>query len=60
MVKAAGDSFAPSIVGAYVYELAKTFNGYYHDHSVWEENPADTPDAVCGWPGRSPHVIHSG
>lgn len=41
VVKAAGDSFAPSIVGAYVYELAKTFNGYYHDHSILrEENPA--------------------
>ena len=41
VVKAAGDSFAPSMVGAYVYELAKTFNGYYHDHSILrEENPA--------------------
>ncbi|MDE6069794.1 MAG: arginine--tRNA ligase [Alistipes sp.] len=39
-VKAAGDNFAPSIIGAYVYELAKQFNGYYHDHSILkEENP---------------------
>ncbi len=36
-VKAAGDNFAPSIIGAYVYELAKQFNGYYHDHSILKE-----------------------
>jgi len=40
-VKAAGDSFAPSIIGAYVYELAKQFNGYYHDHSILKEQNAD-------------------
>ena len=40
-VKAAGDSFAPSVIGAYVYELAKQFNGYYHDHSILREENAD-------------------
>ena len=34
VVKSAGENFAPSVVGAYVYELAKQFNGYYHDHSI--------------------------
>ena len=38
VVKAAGDNFSPSIVGAYVYELAKEFNGYYHDHSILKES----------------------
>lgn len=37
VVAAAGENFAPSIVGAYVYELAKAFNGYYHDHSILKE-----------------------
>ncbi len=36
-VRAASDAFAPSIIGAYVYELAKSFNGYYHDHSILRE-----------------------
>ena len=36
-VKSAGENFAPSIIGAYVYELAKQFNGYYHDHSILRE-----------------------
>lgn len=40
-VKSAGENFAPSIIGSYVYELAKQFNGYYHDHSILrEEDPA--------------------
>ena len=39
-VKAAGDNFAPSIIGAYVYELAKQFNAYYHDHSILREENA--------------------
>ncbi len=36
-VRSAGENFAPSIVGAYAYELAKSFNGYYHDHSILKE-----------------------
>ena len=40
-VAAAGEAFAPSIIAAYTYELCKTFNGYYHDHSILrEENEA--------------------
>ena len=37
-VKSAAEEFAPSIIGAYVYELAKQFNGYYHDHSILKES----------------------
>ncbi len=40
-VAAAGENFAPSIIGAYVYELAKSFNGYYHDHSILRETDAE-------------------
>lgn len=36
-VQAAAVNLAPSIVGAYAYELAKSFNGYYHDHSILRE-----------------------
>ncbi len=39
-VAAAGENFAPSMIAAYIYDLAKSFNGYYHDHSILrEENP---------------------
>ncbi|MEG0789847.1 MAG: arginine--tRNA ligase [Alistipes sp.] len=37
VVAAAAESFSPSLVGAYTYELAKLFNGYYHDHSILRE-----------------------
>ena len=40
-VAAAGENFAPSIVAAYAYELAKQFNGYYHDHSILKEENSD-------------------
>ncbi len=40
-VAAAGENFAPSIIGAYIYELAKSFNGYYHDHSILKEEQAE-------------------
>ncbi|MBR5464692.1 MAG: arginine--tRNA ligase [Alistipes sp.] len=40
-VAAAGENFAPSIIGAYIYELAKNFNGYYHDHSILKEEHAE-------------------
>ena len=41
VVAAAGESFAPSFIANYAYELAKKFNGYYHDYSILrEENTA--------------------
>ena len=36
-VKAAAETFAPSVIAAYTYELCKLFNGYYHDHSILRE-----------------------
>ncbi len=40
VVASAGENFAPSLVGAYAYDLAKLFNGYYHDHSILRESDA--------------------
>ena len=40
VVKAAAENFAPSIVAAYAYELAKQYNAYYHDHSILREEDA--------------------
>ncbi len=41
IVASAGENFAPSIIGAYAYDLAKLFNGYYHDHSILKEEDAE-------------------
>ena len=40
VVASAGENFAPSIIAAYAYDLAKLFNGYYHDHSILREEDA--------------------
>ena len=37
VVASAGESFSPSVIAAYAYDLAKSFNGYYHDHSILRE-----------------------
>ena len=41
IVASAGENFPPSIIGAYAYDLAKLFNGYYHDHSILKEEDAE-------------------
>ena len=38
VVATAGEQFAPSVIAAYAYDLAKAFNGYYHDHSILRES----------------------
>lgn len=37
IVAAAGEAFSPSFIASYAYDLAKLFNGYYHDHSILRE-----------------------
>ena len=41
-VRSAAQQFAPSVIAAYAYELAKQFNGYYHDHSILKEQDTTT------------------
>lgn len=36
-VKEAADQHAPSVIAQYVYELAKQYNQYYHDHPILKE-----------------------
>lgn len=33
-VQAASDALSPAMIANYAYELAKSFNGYYHDHPI--------------------------
>ena len=36
-VRQAGDTYSPAVIANYVYDLAKSYNGYYHDHSILRE-----------------------
>ena len=60
VVAAAGENFAPSVIGAYVYELAKQFNGYYHDHSILREEDAATRTMRLRLAGQVARVIRRG
>lgn len=59
-VAAAGESFAPSVIGAYVYELAKQFNGYYHDHSILREERVEVRRMRLQLAGEVARVIRRG
>ena len=37
IVRTAGETFSPSLIASYVYDLAKLYNGYYHDHPIIRE-----------------------
>ncbi len=37
VIAQAGETHSPSLIAAFAYELAKQFNGYYHDHSILRE-----------------------
>jgi arginyl-tRNA synthetase len=41
MVKQAAAEMSPALIANYVYDLAKEFNQFYHDHSVLNEPNAD-------------------
>ncbi len=59
-VKAAGDNFAPSMVGSYIYDLAKEFNGYYHDHSILKEECVEVRKFRLQLADQVAQVIKSG
>lgn len=37
VVRQAGETYSPAVIANYVYDLAKTYNSYYHDHSILRE-----------------------
>jgi arginyl-tRNA synthetase len=41
IVTDAGAGYSPALIAGYVYELAKTFNGYYHNNQIVREESAD-------------------
>jgi arginyl-tRNA synthetase len=41
VVRAAGDNFSPALIAQYTYDVAKTYNGYYHDNPVLREERED-------------------
>ena len=44
IVAEAGKTYSPAIIANYIYELAKEFNGFYHDFPILK---ADDNDVIC-------------
>ena len=55
----AGEQFAPSVIAAYAYDLAKQFNGYYHDHSILKEECTTTRALRLALASQVARVIRS-
>ena len=39
-VSEAAENYSPAVIANYVYELAKAYNHFYHDHVIVDENAA--------------------
>jgi arginyl-tRNA synthetase len=60
VVMAAGENYSPSLIAAYVYDLAKSYNGFYHDHSILRENDATVRNFRLRLSAQVARVIKSG
>ena len=60
VVASAGENFAPSIIGAYIYDLAKSFNSYYHDHSIMREENVKVRQMRLQLASKVARVIRTG
>lgn len=41
VLKQAGDEYNPALIANYVYDLAKEYNQFYHDHSILKEENSE-------------------
>jgi arginyl-tRNA synthetase len=44
IIAEAGQNLSPAVIANYIYELAKEYNQFYHDHSVMKEENSDKRD----------------
>ena len=42
VIHEAADRFSPALIANYAYELAKSFNQFYHDHPIIDPEHSDT------------------
>ena len=41
-VREAGENYSPALIANYVYEVAKAYNHFYHDHVIVDESQLET------------------
>ncbi len=60
VVDLASEKLSPSIIANHIYELAKTFNQFYHEHSVIDESQIDTSLFRLSIANQTARVIKAG
>lgn len=60
IVKDAADSYSPSIVANYVYEVAKEYNGFYQDVQIFGEDDKEKVKMRIALSGAVARVINKG
>ena len=60
VIKQAGTEYNVSLIGNYVYELAKEFNQFYHDHPILREENASLRDFRLMLAKNVAHTIKRG
>lgn len=56
----AAENCSPAIICNYIYELAKEYNQFYHDHKILTESDSDKRDIRFGISAMVSNVIESG
>lgn len=59
-ISQAGANYSPALLANYVYELAKEYNQFYHDHPILKEEDLDKRNLRLGISTATAHVIASG
>ncbi len=44
IISEAGQNYSPALIGNYIYDLAKEYNQFYHDHTVVKEEDSEKRD----------------
>ena len=60
IVRDAADTFSPSVIANYAYELAKEYNQFYHDYPIIKESDSDLRDFRLLLSYVTGNVIRSG
>ena len=60
VVAEAGKSMNPGVVANYLYDLVKTFNQFYHDHSVLNETDEDVRNLRLNLSWQTGQIIRNG
>ncbi len=60
IIAEAGNNFSPAIIANYIYELAKEYNQFYHDHSILKEDNIDIQKFRLSISTKTADIIKSG